>query len=70
MEKPLPDFAIFQNDRTKVSALWIKEVGEWRECPPRDYETLQVITAILRNSPDPEHTLVMIANLITKMNKE
>jgi len=70
MEKPIADFAIFQNDRTRVSALWVKEVGEWQECPSRDYETLQVMASILRNSPDPQHTLVMIANLITKMNKE
>ena len=30
MGKPVPDFAIFQNDRTRVSGVWIKEAGEWR----------------------------------------
>jgi len=68
MEKPVPDFAIFQNDRTKASALWIKEVGEWRRCTSRDFEPIQVMTAILRNSSDPEKTLVMIAKIIAKIN--
>ena len=70
MEKPLPDFAIFQNDRTRVSALWVKEVGKWRECAPQDYEPLQVMTAMIRNSSDPERTLVMIAKIIAKIDEE
>jgi len=69
MKKPVPDFAIFQNDRTKASALWIKEVGEWQPCASRDFEPLQVMVNLLRHSPDPKKTLVMIAKIIAKTNE-
>ena len=69
MDKPVPDFAIFQNDRTRVSGLWIKEAGEWRECPATDFESLRIITEMIRNSPDPEHTLIMIAKVISKIDE-
>jgi hypothetical protein len=63
------DFAIFQNDRTRVSGVWMKETGEWKECPSSDFEALEVITAMIRNSTDPQRTLVMIAKVIYKINE-
>jgi|TARA_R110000824_G_scaffold354907_1_gene542018 hypothetical protein len=69
MEKPVPDFAIFQNDRTRVSSVWVKGSGEWRSCPPEDFKALEIITSIIRNSTNPEKTLVMIAKIIAKTNE-
>ena len=66
MEKPTPNFAIFQNDRTRVSGIWVKEMGEWRVCPERDFDALEIVTTILRNSLNPEQALVVIAKVIAK----
>ena len=64
MSKSIPDFAIFQNSRTKQSALWVKEVGEWRHCVQADYEPILVMASMLRHSPDPSKTLSEIAKVI------
>ena len=69
MGKPVPDFAIFQNGRTRVSGVWIKEAGEWRECPERDFDALEVIATMLRKSPSPEQTRVMIAKFVAKIRE-
>ena len=69
MEKPTPDFAIFQNDRARVSGVWIKEAGEWRVCPERDFEPLEVIATMLRKSPGPEVTRMRIAGIIAKIRE-
>ena len=69
MEKPTPDFAIFQNDRARVSGIWIKEAGEWRVCPERDFDALEIVTTMLRNSPNPEQTLVMIAKVVAEIHE-
>ena len=69
MEKPTPDFAIFQNDRARVSGVWIKEAGEWRVCPEKDFEPLEVIATMLRKSPSPEATRMRIAKVIAKIRE-
>ena len=66
MEKPTPNFAIFQNDRTRVSGIWVKETGEWRVCPERDFDALEIVTTMLRNSLNPEQALVVIGKVIAK----
>ena len=70
MENPIPDFAIFQNDRTRVSGIWLKETREWRECPSSDFEALEIITVMIRNSPNPEQTLITITKVIAKLNED
>jgi len=65
----IPDFSIFQNARTRVSGVWIKEAGEWRECPERDFDALEVIATMLRKSPSPEQTRVMIAKFVAKIRE-
>jgi len=69
MEKPTPDFAIFQNDRARVSGVWVKEVGEWQVCPERDFDALEVIATMLRKSPSPEVTRMRLAKVIAKIRE-
>jgi hypothetical protein len=64
MNEPIPDFAIFQNSRTRQSALWVKEVGEWKRCTTEDYTPILVMANMLRSSPDPSKTLNEIAKVI------
>ena len=61
----IPDFAIFQNDRTRVSGVWIKEAGEWRECSERDFDALEAKATMLRESPSSEDTRMQVASIIT-----
>jgi hypothetical protein len=65
MEKPTPEFAIFQNSRTRRSAMWTKGAGAWKEFPERDFLALQTMTMILRSSPNPPKTLDDIIKAIT-----
>ena len=53
-DKPCPDFAIFQNDRTRVTGLWLKERGEWVEAGRDEYEIIALLARLLRTSPNPE----------------
>ena len=69
MEKPLADFAIFQNDRNRVSAIWVKEIGEWRQMPQIDFAPISIMVNMLRYSPDPEKTLKQIAKSMTELGE-
>jgi hypothetical protein len=51
MNEPLPEFAILQNDKTKVSGIWSN--GKWTEAPKEDYVVLGLIAKLLRTAPDP-----------------
>ena len=52
--KDVPDFAIFQNDRTRVTGLWLKERGEWVEAGRDEYEIIALLARLLRTSPNPD----------------
>ncbi len=60
MEKKVPDFAIFQNDRTRVTGLWLKEKGCWTEVAEDEYEILAFTARLLRTSPDPSKVIAEI----------
>ena len=66
MEKKLPDFAIFQNSRTKTSALWMKELGEWQDYSCKDYGAILVMATMLRSSTEPERTLQQITKVLVE----
>jgi len=53
MNKPVPDFAIFQNSRTKVTGLWVKGKGEWVEAEESEFEIFALIAQLIRTSPNP-----------------
>jgi len=69
MGNTMPDFAIFQNSRTRQSALWVKEVGEWKRCNESDYDPILVMATMLRTSPRPSETLQLIAQAITELSE-
>ena len=68
--RPVPDFAIFQNERTRVSAIWLKEVGKWKRCSESDYAPLHIMANMLRHSPNPQNALTQIAKAITELSGE
>jgi len=68
MENSTPDFAIFQNSKTRESALWLKEVGEWKRCSESDYDPILIMAIMIRTSPNPSATLKAIADMISNLD--
>ena len=58
-EIEVPQFAIFQNDRTKVSGIWTN--GKWTEAPKSDYVILGLIAKLLRTAPNPLEVIESIS---------
>ena len=60
--KPTPEFAIFQNSRTKQSAVWSAndKEGSWVDCKPEEYDTLALIAQLIRTSDNPKEVLAGI----------
>ena len=58
-----PEFAIFQNSRTKQSAIWTGD--KWTDAPQEDYEHLRLLATLIRTDPDP----VGIVKAIVKKNE-
>ena len=48
-----PEFAIFQHDRHKKSAVWVKEKGEWTDLPEADFLVIKDLAKYIRVAPDP-----------------
>ncbi|MAH46728.1 hypothetical protein CMI37_12945 [Candidatus Pacearchaeota archaeon] len=68
-ERNIPDFAIFQNDRTRVSGLWTKENGKWVQCSESEYEAIAFVAHLLRSASDPQLVLSTIAEQVRKMHE-
>jgi hypothetical protein len=56
-----PDFAIFQNSKTRHSAIWTKERGEWVDATSEEYDILGLLARTLRTTPDPSEVVKMLA---------
>ena len=64
-----PEFAIFQNSRTRRTAIWTKEHG-WEDAPNKDYEQLGLLASMLRAAPDPNKILTLLAKQIKENNND
>jgi len=53
----VPEFAILQNSRTKETALFTKERGEWFTVPTEDYDILKGISQLIRVAEYPSEVL-------------
>jgi hypothetical protein len=62
MNKPTPEFAIFQNSRTKQSGVWNGK--RWAYPPAKDYDHLRLLATLIRTDPNP----IGIVKAITKAN--
>ena len=65
-ERSVPDFAIFQNSRTRESAIWVKEVGKWTEARQSEYDALKALSEIIRHSP---HATEIMEQLVEQAHK-
>ena len=63
-KSPVPDFAIFQNSRTRISAIWTKPQGRWTECTKDEYDAIDLFATLLRNSPNPKETMKQISKIV------
>jgi hypothetical protein len=63
-QKPVPDFAVFQNSRTMTSAIWTKDRGEWIHCEKHEYPAILILVTLLRESPNPAATMEEIAKMM------
>ena len=62
-----PQFAIFQNSRTKQSAVWTG--GKWVDAPQEDFEHLRLLATLIRTDPDPIAVVKSIMNANKDYNK-
>ena len=49
--KPTPEFAIYQNSRTKQSGIWNGK--RWAHRPIEDYLFMRMFATLIRTDPDP-----------------
>ena len=56
----IPDFAIVQNSRTKVSGVWPGK--RWVEAEASDYEILRLLSNLIRTDPDPKSVVKIVAD--------
>ena len=64
-----PEFAIFQDDRSRSSAIWMKATGRWSVLPKEDFPAISIMVNMIRESPDPQATLRHIAQSILEIEK-
>ena len=57
--KPTPDFAIFQNSRTRQTAIWTKE-NRWQKCREDEFGAMRLLASLIRNSDRPEELMKKI----------
>ena len=67
MNEPPPEFAIYQNSRTRQSAIWTKEKGKWIEATDDEYEILGLLARLIRTSPNPTEIMVELAKQASEM---
>ena len=65
-----PDFAIFQNSKTRHSAIWTKERGEWVDATSEEYDILGLLARTLRTTPDPSEVVKMLAEEARRIDDE
>jgi hypothetical protein len=68
MEKPVPEFAVFQDSKRMRSALWTKESGRWHECGEGEFLAVSVLVSLLRQSKNPTRTMEEIAKVMQGPN--
>mgnify|MGYP000302738328 CR=1 FL=1 len=49
--KSVPEFAIFQNSRTKKSGVWNGK--RWAEPPIQDFDYVRLLATLIRTDPNP-----------------
>ena len=59
----VPEFCLFVNSAKRTSAIWTKADG-WMECESEEFEAILVVQELVRNSKNPEVTLLQIKNAI------
>tara|TARA_Y100000310_G_scaffold63447_1_gene58879 strand:+ start:807 stop:1004 length:198 start_codon:yes stop_codon:yes gene_type:complete len=59
MNEPTPEFAIFQNSRTKQTAIWTKE-NRWIKCREDEYPAMSLLVQLIRTADDPERIMKKI----------
>ena len=70
MDKQVPEFAIFQNSRTKQSAIWIGSKGEWIDAQEREFEGLRLVANTLRDADDPTIFMRQLINEIQQIKED
>ena len=53
----VPEFAILQNSRTRETAIWTKERGQWFPAEKIEYDILHGIAQLIRTSEYPDEVL-------------
>ena len=69
MENKVPQFAIFQNSRTKQSSIWVGEQGRWVDAQESEFEALWTLAQIIRSSKNASEVMKELVIQARKMQK-
>ena len=65
-EDQVPDFAIFQDSKRRLSAIWTRETG-WNKCEEKEYPAILVMANLIRNAPDPNEIMKQVIETIKSL---
>ena len=68
-EEEVPSLCIFQNSRTRKSAIWTKKKG-WILCREDEYLAISVVADLLRSSPNVKETMEQISKVFTVLPED
>jgi|TARA_Y100000310_G_scaffold300934_1_gene336967 hypothetical protein len=69
MEYKVPQFAIFQNSRTRQSSIWVGQQGRWVDAQESEFEALWTLAQIIRNSKNASEVMKELVIQARKMQK-
>ena len=69
MEYKVPQFAIFQNSRTRQSSIWVGQQGRWVDAQESEFEALWTLAQIIRNSKNVTEVMEQLVNQARQIKK-
>ena len=70
MNDKVPEFAIFQNSRTRQSAIWTRTQGRWHDAAEGEFDALWTLVHIIRNSDDVPKLMSQLVTQIQEIQKD
>ena len=68
MDNKVPEFAIFQNSKTRQSAIWTK--NRWVDAQEGEFDALWTLAQIIRSSPNAKLVLEQMVDQIKEIQDE
>jgi hypothetical protein len=66
MENKVPEFAIFQNSKTRQSSIWVKHKGRWVDAAESEFDALWTLAQIIRNA---KNVAEIMENIVSQLRE-